>query len=103
MKKYMAFFLGMIMLLSLFSCKNNKINEKENDRTTSEIPSENAGQEEYSTILNMYRGIIEILPNYVDSKEAMDDACAELGIDSKEEKELFNLENRHNRCEEKHH
>lgn len=89
MKKYMTFFLGMIMLLSLFSCKNNKINDKENHHTTSEIPSENAAQEDYSTILNMYRSIIEILPNYVDSKEAMDDACTDLGIDSKEEKELF--------------
>ncbi len=37
----------------------------------------------------MYRGIIEILPHYVDSKEAMDHACAELGIVSEEEKELF--------------
>ena len=37
----------------------------------------------------MYRSIIEILPNYEDSKEAIDNCCAELGIVDEKEKELF--------------
>ena len=96
MKKYIAFLLCLIMILSLFSCNGNNINEKENDHTnndtTDEITSDNPSQEnvvDYSKILNMYRSIIEILPNYVDSKEAMNDYCAELGIVNEEEKELF--------------
>ena len=87
MKKYIAFLLCLIMILSLLSCNGNNINEKENDHTnndtTDEITSDNPSQEnvvDYSKILNMYRSIIEILPNYVDSKEAMNDYCAELGI-----------------------
>ncbi len=96
MKKYIAFLLCLVTILSLFSCNGNNINEKENDHTnndtTDEITSDNPSQEnvvDYSKILNMYRSIIEILPKYVDSKEAMDDYCAELGIVNEEEKELF--------------
>ena len=96
MKKYIAFLLCLVTILSLFSCNGNNINEKENDHTnndtTDEITSDNTSQENvvaYSKILNMYRSIIEILPKYVDSKEAMDDYCAELGIVNEEEKELF--------------
>ena len=96
MKKYIAFLLCLIMIILLFSCNNNNTNEKENNHTnsnaTNKIPSDNAEEEnvsDYSKILNMYRGIIEILPNYVDSKEAMDNYCSEMGIVDEEEKELF--------------
>ena len=93
MKKYIAFLLCLIMIILLFSCNNNNTNEKENNHTnsnaTNKIPSDNAEEEnvsDYSKILNMYRGIIEILPNYVDSKEAMDNYCSEMGIVDEEEK-----------------
>ena len=93
MKKYIAFLLCLVTIISMFSCSSNNINEKENDHTnndtTDEITSDNPSQEnvaDYSKILNMYRSIIEILPNYVDSKEAMNDYCAELGIVNEEEK-----------------
>lgn len=96
MKKYIAFLLCLVTIISMFSCSSNNINEKENDHTnndtTDEITSDNPSQEnvaDYSKILNMYRSIIEILPNYVDSKEAMDNCCAELGIVDEKEKELF--------------
>ena len=96
MKKYIAFLLCLVTIISMFSCSSNNINEKENDHTnnntTDEITSDNPSQEnvaDYSKILNMYRSIIEILPNYVDSKEAMDNCCAELSIVDEKEKELF--------------
>ena len=96
MKKYIAFLLCLIMMISLVSCNRNNINEKENNHstsnTTSETPSENTDKEciaDYSRILNIYRSIIEILPDFFDSKTALDDYCSELGIVDEEEKELF--------------
>lgn len=92
MKKYIAFLLFLIMILSLVSCNSNNINEKENNHTNSNTTSETPSEEciaDYSQILDMYRSIVEILPNYVDAKEAMDNCCADLGIVSEEGKELF--------------
>ena len=116
MKRIFVILMCLIMVLSLFSCNNKNINDNENDHNindnendnendhtnsnpNSEINSDDSNQENsadyikildmYRKILDMYRSIIEILPNYVDSKEAMDDYCAELGIVDEEEKELF--------------
>lgn len=79
------------MALSLFSCNKNTDNNVNND-TSADTTSDNRPNEisvDYKDILDMYRSIIEILPHYVDSIEALDNWCAELGIVDEEEKELF--------------
>ena len=96
MKKYIAIFMCLIMILSLFSCDEKTItdnytedkSETEYKHTTSDDPVQKSPAD-YSKILDMYRSIIEILPNYEDSKEAIDNCCAELGIVDEKEKELF--------------
>ncbi len=85
MKNFVAFLMCLVMLLSIFSCDIENTNNNENNGTNNDrIPTA-----DYSGILNVCRDIIEILPNYVDSKDAMDNYCAELGFVEEEEKELF--------------
>ena len=96
MKKIVAILMCLIMVLSLFSCNNRNINDNENNPTNSNINSETSPDDpiqenfaDYSGVLAMYRSIIDILPNYTDFTDAMDQYCAELGIVDEREKELF--------------
>ena len=107
MRKFIVLLLCLSMLLSLLSCAkdgiivHDTITESDvqtstdaydptTDTTADNTPVTNASQKaDYSRVLQLYRNIIGILPGFVDSKDAMDFWCAELGIVDAEEKALF--------------
>ena len=95
MKRIVAILMCSIIVLSLFACNNN-VKDDENNHTNSNTNNETSADDpdqenpaEYGKILDMYRSIIELLPNHSDLKETMDQYCAELGIVDELEKELF--------------
>ena len=93
MKKYIAFLLCLIMILSLFSCgkenisqDTNKQDQNENTENISNHVSNNTTVENYRSILETYRLIVEKFPTVNQNPLAV---AAELGIQDEGEKESF--------------
>ena len=93
MKKYIAFLLCLIMILSLFSCgkenicqDTNKQDQNENTENASNNVSNNTTVEKYRSIVEIYRLIVEKFSVVNQNPLAV---AAELGIQDESEKESF--------------
>lgn len=95
MKKFIAFLLTLIMLISLFSCSvddNDKVSSEGEESTTSQTqtdPEETSNKgyrSKYKSVLEVYRKAINVCPNYTDDYEKY---ASDLGITDEAEKELF--------------
>ena len=94
MKKFVAVLLCLIILLSLFSCKNKSIEDidynSDNDSSTSldtsNEPRTNTTNVNYDAVLRVYRRIVDSYPIVNQNPRAL---AAELGIQGEENIEIF--------------
>ena len=93
MKKYIAFLLCLIMILSLFSCGKENISQDTNKQDQNEITenisnnvSNNSKSANYDSVLEIYRLIVEKIPIVNQNPRAL---AFELGIQDEGEKESF--------------
>ena len=93
MKKYIAFLLCLIMILSLFSCGKENISQDTNKQDQNEITenisnnvSNNSKSANYDSVLEIYRLIVEKFPIVNQNPRAV---AAELGIQDEAEIEAF--------------
>ena len=94
MKKIVAALLCLIMLLSLFSCKNKSIedidynsdNDSNTSLDTSDDPITNNTSANYDAVLRVYRRIVDSYPIVNQNPRAL---AAELGIQGEENTEMF--------------
>lgn len=113
MKRLLSVIMCFFMLLGLFSCgRKNGADKKTPDgestkkaeQTTADhknsvyegvvdLPNDGEIDEAslvlYDDVISLYRDVINICQNYVDSKDATEKYAAELGITDEKEKELF--------------
>ncbi len=80
-----------MMIISLCSCGgyNNESTFTESSDTPTEENDSDIKITGYENIINLYRKTINICQNYIDSKDALERYCQELGITDENEKELF--------------
>ena len=94
MKKFVAVLLCLIMLLSLFSCKNKSIEDidyiSDNDSSTSldtfNDPITNNASVNYDSLLRVYKRIVDSYPIVNQNPRAL---ATELGIQGEENIEIF--------------
>ncbi len=79
MKKSIALLLAALTLLSLFSC-----NHAPHETTD----ADSAAESDYADVLAIYRKVVDILPAYVDDKNADETYATELGI-AEEDRDVF--------------